>query len=76
MCRSVDALAPATSDHVIIVDRADPPKFRELEPGRRRTVDTEVSPRRRLWKLEGTPRRAPLERVTWVTPTRMLRPAT
>lgn len=52
MCRSIDALAPATSDHVIIVDRADLPKFRELESGHRRIVATEDLLPKRVWRLE------------------------
>ena len=52
LCRSMDALAPAVSDHVIIVDRADLPKFRELESGRRRIVATEDVLPKRVWRLE------------------------
>ena len=52
LCRSMDALAPATSDHVIIVDRADLPQFRELESGHRRIVATEDVLPNRVWRLE------------------------
>jgi len=52
LCRSIDALAPATWDHVIIVDRADIPKFRELESGRRHIVATEDVLPKRVWRLE------------------------
>ena len=52
LCRSMDALAPAISDHVIIVDRADLPQFRELESGRRRIVATEEVLPNRVWRLE------------------------
>jgi hypothetical protein len=52
LCRSIDALAPANWDHVIIVDRADVPAFRELETRRRRIVATEDMLPKRVWRLE------------------------
>lgn len=52
MCRSLDALAPTTYDHLIIVDRADLPQFRGLESGRRRIVTTEEVLPKRVWRLE------------------------
>jgi hypothetical protein len=47
----VDAVAPPNSEHVIIVNRADLPIFRELESGRRRIVATEDVLPRRFWRL-------------------------
>jgi hypothetical protein len=52
MCRSIDALAPPTCDHLIIVDRTDLPKFRDLESRRRRIVATEDVLPKRVWRLE------------------------
>jgi len=52
LCRSTDALAPPSLEHVIIVDRSDLPKFRELESGRRRIVATEDVLPKRVWRLE------------------------
>ena len=47
LCRSLDALAPQSFEHLIVVDRGDLPLFRDLEAGRRRVVATEdVLPRR------------------------------
>jgi hypothetical protein len=40
LCRSLDELAPS-SEHLIIVDRADLPQFHDMESGRRRVVTTE-----------------------------------
>ena len=52
LCRSVDALAPEILEHVIIVDRADLPLFRELESGRRRVIVAEDVLPRRVWRLQ------------------------
>jgi Family of unknown function (DUF6492) len=52
LCQSLELLAPATSEHVIIVDRADLPLFRELESGRRRVLITEDVLPKRVWRLE------------------------
>jgi hypothetical protein len=52
LCRSLDALAPMTADHVIIVDRADLPQFSELESGRRHIIATEDILPNRVWRLE------------------------
>lgn len=52
LCRSIDALAPTRWDHVIIVDRADLPQFRELESERRRVVATEEVLPKSVWRLE------------------------
>jgi hypothetical protein len=41
LCRSLDELVPPSSEHLIIVDRADLAQFGELESGRRRIVATE-----------------------------------
>jgi uncharacterized protein DUF6492 len=52
LCRSVDILAPANTEHVIIVDRADLPLFRELESGPRRIVVTEDVLPKRVWRVD------------------------
>jgi hypothetical protein len=52
LCRSLDALAPATADHVIVVDRADVAQFRGLESSRRRVVATEDVLPSKIWRLE------------------------
>jgi hypothetical protein len=51
LCRSLDALAPG-ANHLIIVDRADLPLFRDLESGSRRVVATEDVLPRRVWRLD------------------------
>jgi len=52
LCRSLDFLAPTIADHLIVVDRADIPRFRDLESGRRRIVATEDVLPNRLWRLD------------------------
>ena len=52
LCRSLDALGPPTSGHLIIVDRADLAQFSELESGNRRIVATEDVLPNRVWRLE------------------------
>ena len=69
LCRSLDALGPPTSGHLIIVDRADLAQFSELESGNRRIVATEDVLPNRVWSAGGPPRRSPFERVspTWAS---------
>jgi len=52
LCRSLELLAPVMSEHLIIVDRADFPLFRELESGKRRVLLTEDVLPRRVRRLE------------------------
>ena len=52
LCRSLDALGPPKSGHLIIVDRADLAQFSELETGSRRIIATEDVLPSRVWRLE------------------------